>query len=265
MTRHRALPPLPPFRARRGPPAARPASCRASRLAARLFSGALATLATLAAATLAAAPARAEAAILPEAEQAAWNAVGRVNIAGYKNRRMCTGTLIAPTRVLTAAHCVLGPRDRPAPPGEIVFVAGWRAGQAAADARGAALAVHPGFTEGLAAGEIRVFHDLALITLDAPLAGVAPIPLGPLPPGAGPVSILGYRNDRPHIATRAAPCRVTQRAADAFVIDCPVVEGTSGAPVLADTGKGWRVVGVVSATGAQGTLAPIPTAWDAVR
>jgi len=42
-----------------------------------------------------------------------------------------------------------------------------------------------------------------VITLDAPLDGVTPIPLGPLPGDAGPLTILGYRNDRPHIATRA--------------------------------------------------------------
>jgi len=243
MTRHLATAPIRPRRA------------------ARLAAAALAAVA----ATIPDAPARGEAALLPEAEQAEWNAVGRVNVAGFRSRRMCTGTLVAPDRVLTAAHCVLGPRDRPASPGEIVFVAGWRAGTAAADARGAALDVHPGFSEGLAAGEIRVFHDLAVITLDAPLDGVTPIPLGPLPGDAGPLTILGYRNDRPHIATRAAPCRITQRATDAFLTDCLVVEGTSGAPILADTGEGWRVVGVVSATGAQGTLAPIPAAWDELR
>jgi V8-like Glu-specific endopeptidase len=208
------------------------------------------------------APAAAGEAILPEAEQAAWNAVGRVNIAGYNSRRMCTGTLVAPDRVLTAAHCVLDARDRPAPPGEIVFVAGWRAGAAAADARGAALSVHPGFSAGLATGEVRIFHDLALLTLERALVGIRPLSVAALPEGGGPLTILGYRSDRPHIATRSTPCRITHRAPDAFVIDCPVAEGTSGAPVLARTATGWRVVGVVSAASDAGTLAPIPAAWD---
>jgi hypothetical protein len=38
--------------------------------------------------------------------QAPWAAVGQVNIARYRRMSQCTGTLIAPNRVMTAAHCV---------------------------------------------------------------------------------------------------------------------------------------------------------------
>ena len=213
---------------------------------------------------LPASPVHPEGAILPEAEQPAWNAIGRVNIAGMTRRRMCTGTLVAPDTVLTAAHCVLEAGDIPAQPGEVVFAAGWRSGAPAADARAAALRLHPEFEAGLASGEIRVLHDLALLTLPAKLDGIAPIATAPLPEGDPVLAIIGYRADRPHIATRLAPCRVTRRGAEAFVTDCEAVTGTSGAPVLAETASGWAVVGVVSATGAVGTLAPIPRAWPAV-
>jgi len=35
-----------------------------------------------------------------------WGAVGQVNVAGYRQRVECTGSLIAPNVVITAAHCV---------------------------------------------------------------------------------------------------------------------------------------------------------------
>ena len=44
--------------------------------------------------------------ILPAADQSAFNAIGRVNIAGYKSRSMCTGTLIASDKTVIADICV---------------------------------------------------------------------------------------------------------------------------------------------------------------
>jgi V8-like Glu-specific endopeptidase len=38
-----------------------------------------------------------------------WDAVGQVNVAGFRTGFECTGTLIAPTLVVTAAHCVINP------------------------------------------------------------------------------------------------------------------------------------------------------------
>jgi protease YdgD len=36
-----------------------------------------------------------------------WDAGGQVNVAGYRTRIQCTGTLVAPKIVVTAAHCVI--------------------------------------------------------------------------------------------------------------------------------------------------------------
>ena len=38
-----------------------------------------------------------------------WDAIGQINISGYRRMSRCTGTLIAPDMVITAAHCVIDP------------------------------------------------------------------------------------------------------------------------------------------------------------
>ena len=54
-----------------------------------------------------------------------WDAVGQVNVGGYRRVGQCTGTLIAPDVVLTAAHCVVDPwRAAPFPLHDIHFLAG---------------------------------------------------------------------------------------------------------------------------------------------
>ena len=45
--------------------------------------------------------------MLPEAQQAEWLAVGRLNVSG---QGYCTATLIAPDMVMTAGHCVVDRR-----------------------------------------------------------------------------------------------------------------------------------------------------------
>ncbi|MEM1431214.1 MAG: trypsin-like peptidase domain-containing protein [Pseudomonadota bacterium] len=213
--------------------------------------------------------------LLPEQDQPAWSAVGRVNIAGYNRRRMCSGVLVAPARVLTAAHCVLKGR-RIAPAEEVVFVAGWRAGASAGDATGARITIHPDFLSRIAAGELDIGSDLAVIELSAPIEGVSPLPLGALPdpaPIGTALTILGYRADRPHIATLHTGCTLLHDAPNVLLTACDVAQGTSGAPVLAPAlspglapgGGAPTVVGIVSARSLRGTLVARAAAWDAAR
>lgn len=56
-----------------------------------------------------------------------WDAIGQVNIRGYRTKGLCTGTLVAPDVVITAAHCVIDPwKGTPYPLKDIHFLAGVR-------------------------------------------------------------------------------------------------------------------------------------------
>ncbi|APX10624.1 trypsin-like serine peptidase [Tateyamaria omphalii] len=180
---------------------------------------------------------------LPEQDHAEWTAIGRLNIAGFRTRRACTGTLIAPLWVLTAAHCVRRPDGTTEPPGNVHFVAGWLRGDVLWHGRAAAVHTHPDAARGPSA-------DVALIKLQSPAPAeiLAPIPLGTLPVGDDRANaIIGYQSTRSAMLSAAFDCPATRTLDQMRVLDCPVTPGLSGSPVLSRTASGWRVTAVVSA------------------
>ncbi|WP_172330971.1 serine protease [Mangrovicoccus sp. HB161399] len=193
-----------------------------------------------------------EPAMLPPGAHAAWQAIGRLNRTGYRNLAMCTATLVAPQTVLTAAHCVQQADGTMIPPERLRFVAGWLRGSYAALGEVASVALPR------AGGQRAVATDTAVLTLAAPMSGVAPLDTAPPEPGR-PVRILGYRWDRPHALSDAGSCAFRPLGQGVLRLTCEATFGNSGGPVLQETAGGWRVVAVVSAIDAGGTLAaPLP-------
>lgn len=200
-------------------------------------------------------------------EQPDWNAVGRVNKAGFNTTGSCTGTLIAADLVLTAAHCA--PDGTSARLADYTFVAGWNRGEYAAARGFADVYFHENHVRGpLTMRNIET--DIALVRLAEPIPEdvVRPIPLSALPDR--PLAFLGYRNDRLHAPQMATDCAHQRAATDVIFMNCEVVSGNSGSPVFDMTPVGPRVVGVVSATIQGGALAVtlqdwmrayIPTDW----
>jgi len=145
----------------------------------------------------------AETRVISLEEQPDWNAVGRVNKAGFNKSGSCTGTLVAPDMILTAAHCTPS-GDPGARIVDYVFVAGWNRGEFAASATFAEVYLPEGHTYGPLQIE-RIHTDIALVRLATPIPEdvVRPLPLSAL--GDTALAFVGYRNDRLHAPQMSAP------------------------------------------------------------
>ncbi len=168
-------------------------------------------------------------------------AVGRLTVPGHDHidgrRRSreenCSASLVAPSTILTAWHCLEYYSD---------------------------LSRDPQFTLPAVMGETSVAAtrladgggmdaDWALMRLARPVRQVSPLPVADAPAAAdGKILMAGYARDSGLGAggrqlTWQANCRVQDRGASRVGTDCVTYKGASGGPVLVN----GQVVGVISA------------------
>jgi protease YdgD len=175
-----------------------------------------------------------------------WEAVGRIETGreGY-----CTGVLIAPDLVLTAAHCLFGGGNTYVPPAKMRFRAGLSDGVALAESSVARMVVDPLYDPMSGDRAAQIMHDVGLVQLatPVPLSTAAPFATATLSDHARDLSVVSYGRGRDEALSWDDQCNVVGRRGGLIAFDCDVTFGSSGAPVFHRTGNRATIVSLVSA------------------
>ena len=211
--------------------------------------------------------------VLLEEQGPPWDAVGQVNISGYRMAGRCTGTLVAPNLVVTAAHCVVDPWSRkPFPLHDIHFLAGVRRTESKGHATVQCLHFPENYQfippekilPALPAQTVTMrsfLTDVVVMVLDTSLT-VDPAPLAEglsAQPGLR-LAHVAYAADRRFMPSAHFDCHLlSSEPRPLWFNDCDTHPASSGGPLFIRTDGTYRIAAIMLGAGGHQYNVALPT------
>jgi len=197
-----------------------------------------------------------------QTDQSPWDAIGHVNIAGYRTVSKCSGVLIRPNVVLTAAHCLLDPRTRREVSADRVhFLLGVNGGEWKAHSMAKCL-LFPQTDQ----RRTPITPDIAAIVLTENLHSRPVQTTMVAEPQSGMALVhASYPADHRYRLSADLQCRLVRAFPTIWFTNCDTHPASSGGPVFTNSNGRLQLAGIiVGTTDHRYTIAVPSTAWTAL-